>query len=403
MKNMSNIFIITAMVIFVLIVCICDRHFYKNNKKNIENFESNGFQKFNETVVPNSFLQKKEQGNLDQCKKNCEDDSKCIGFTRENKDDSANAECNLIYNIDGCFNENKKPYDTFNLAPNMSTDYQNYDTYLKNKDIETFNRHKNKCVELNNIVSLKHTKYPFDFLYQHSDGKLGMNKVEDTAVDTEKVKSIVKIVKGLVGSGVSFLVNKNGEDHYLVNNTGSEEVKLEQKQTGGQFNKDASFEINDEYSSKSNLFSIRKMAGNRDLYWKVNQTNKRLIMVNANELGSDKTPILFEIVDPLVDTFDVKPLEVPAPSQEEEPAPNEEDLRLEKQQELEKLELEIREIQHKQNMKLMNVMLDVNKFKLMDLSMSDYLRKCNQTSADEMIDVIGNNKGVNNISVNNNV
>jgi len=54
-------------------------------------------------------------------------------------------------------------------------------------------------------------------------------------------------------------------------------------------------------------------------------------------------------------------------------------------------------------MKLMNVMLDVNKFKLMDLSMSDYLRKCNQTSADEMIDVIGNNKGVNNISVNNNV
>ena len=42
-------------------------------------------------------------------------------------------------------------------------------------------------------------------------------------------------------------------------------------------------------------------------------------------------------------------------------------------------------------MKLMNVMLDVNKFKLMDLSMSDYLRKCNQHSADEMIDVISNN------------
>ncbi len=35
--------------------------------------------------------------------------------------------------------------------------------------------------------------------------------------------------------------------------------------------------------------------------------------------------------------------------------------------------------------------LERAKFKLMDLSMSDYLRKCNQNSADEMIDVIGDN------------
>ena len=390
-KDVSNILIITTLAGFILIMCILDKHFYQDNKKQMEQFENNNYKKFNETIVPDSFLQKKEQGNLDQCKKNCDDDSSCVGFTRENKDDSGNAECNLIYNIDGCFNENKKPYDTFNLAPNMSTDYQNYDTYLKKNDIETFNIHKNKCLELNNIVSLKHTKYPFDFLFQNSDGKLIMNKVENSDLDTEKVKAIFKIVKGLTGSGISFLINKNGEDHYLVNSTGNEEVKLEQKQTGGQFNKDASFEINDEYSSKSNLFSIRKMVGNRDLYWKINQTNKKLIMVNVDELGSDKTPILFEIVDSLIDTFDVKPLEVPAPSPEKENIPTEEDLTLEKQQELEKLELEIRETQHKQNMKLMNVMLDVNKFKLMDLSMSDYLRKCNQNSADEMIDVIGDN------------
>ena len=277
----------------------------------------------------------------------------------------------------------------------MSTDYQDYDTYLKTKDLETFNRHKNKCVVLNNIVSLKHAKYPYDFLYQNTDGKLIMNKVDNSAEDLEKVKVIFKIVKGLTGSGVSFMVNKNGEEHYLVNNTSSEDVRLEQKQSGGQFNKDASFEINDEYSSKPELFAIRKMTGNRDLYWKINPTNKKLIMINADELGADKTPILFEIHDPLVDTFDVKPVVIPAPSHDEEIKPDEEDLRLEKQQELEKLELEIREIQHQQNMKLMNVMLDVNKFKLMDLSMSDYLRKCNQTSADEMIDVINNKNKLN--------
>ena len=53
---------------------------------------------------------------------------------------------------------------------------------------------------------------------------------------------------------------------------------------------------------------------------------------------------------------------------EEEPEPTEDELKDEKQTELEKLELEIREVQHQQNMKLMNIMLDVNKFKLMDLS-----------------------------------
>ena len=82
---------------------------------------------------------------------------------------------------------------------------------------------------------------------------------------------------------------------------------------------------------------------------------------------------------------------MPAPTDIEEEVRNDDDMRLEKQEELEKLELEIREVQHNQNMKLMNVMLDVNKFKLMDLSMSDYLRRCNQNSADEMIDVISNN------------
>ena len=38
----------------------------------------------------------------------------------------------------------------------------------------------------------------------------------------------------------------------------------------------------------------------------------------------------------------------------------------------------------------MNVMLMLINLP-MDLSMSDYLRKCNQNSADEMIDVISNN------------
>ena len=51
--------------------------------------------------------------------------------------------------------------------------------------------------------------------------------------------------------------------------------------------------------------------------------------------------------------------------------------------ELEKLEVDIRTAQHEQNIKLMNIMLDVNKFKLHDLSMVDYLTNTG-TSGEEL-------------------
>ncbi len=386
--NSQSIILVTTIIIFLLIICVCDRFFYKKNKAVIENFDSDNYTKFNETIVPNSFLNKVEEGNLDQCKKNCDDDNKCIGFTRENVDNDKTAECNLIYSIDSCLSENKKPYDGMTLAPGASVDYQGYNTYLKNQNANRFNIERMKCMELNQIVSLKHNKYPFDFVYQNQDGSLTMNKVENSSEDSEKVLSIFKIIKGLSGSGVSFMVLKNGEEYFLVNPKGKEEVILKQNEEGGQFKKDATFEILMNYSTKANLFSIRKGVGNTDLFWKVNQTNKKIVMTNINDVGADKSSILFETVHPMIDTFEIVLEEVPAPTEENEPEVTEEDLREEKQSELEKLELEIREVQHKQNLKLMDIMLDVNKFKLMDLSMSDYLTKCNQTSSEELIRVV---------------
>ena len=193
----------------------------------------------------------------------------------------------------------------------------------------------------------------------------------------------------------------------MINKPGKEDVSLEQKQTGGQFKKNASFEIDSQQSENANLFSIRKAAGNRDLYLKINQSNKKIIMININDVGLDKTPILFEQTKPIIENFNITPEVAPAPTEVDDVLKTDDDTRIEKQEELEKIELEIREVQHKQNMKLMNVMLDVNKFKLMDLSMSDYLRKCNRNSADEMIDVISNNnKNMNNnmeVALGNNV
>ena len=299
-----SILLVTGLIIFLLVVCVGDRFFYQENKKTIESFNSNiienfdnhGYSKFSETVVPNSFLQSKEKGNLDQCKKNCDDDSDCLGFTRENLDDDSNGECNLIYKIDHCLNENKKPSDNISLAPNTSDDFQKYNTYLKNQDIDKYNLTRMNCIILNELVSLKHNKYPFDFVYQNDDGNLIMNKVEVSNDDVEKVKTVYKLVKGLSGKGVSFLVMKGKSEYYLVNHNSSEDIKLEQSQEGGQFKKNATFEIDIQHSDKPNLFSIRKAEGNRDLYWKINQTNKRVIMTNINDVSGDKKAILFEIV-----------------------------------------------------------------------------------------------------------
>ena len=58
------------------------------------------------------------------------------------------------------------------------------------------------------------------------------------------------------------------------------------------------FEIDNNFSNKSNLFSVRKMEGNRDLFWKINQTTKKLVLVNKNEMNGDKSLLLFEIVHP---------------------------------------------------------------------------------------------------------
>ena len=129
----------------------------------------------------------------------------------------------------------------------MSTDYQKYNTYLKNQDLDKYNLTRMNCIILNELVSLKHNKYPFDFVYQNQDGGLIMNKLENSSEETEKVKTVFELVKGLTGSGVSFKVIKKGTEYYLVNHKLTEEVKLEQVQDGSQFKKDASFEIDNKY------------------------------------------------------------------------------------------------------------------------------------------------------------
>ena len=198
-------------------------------------------------------------------------------------DDDSNGECNLIYKIDHCLNENKKPNDNIQLSPSVSVEFQKYNTYLKNSDIDKYNLNRMNCIILNELVSLKHEKYPFDFVYQNNDGGLIMDKIENTSQDTEKVKTVFELVKGLTGRGVSFKVIKNNVDYYLVNHKLKEDIKLEQVQENSQFKKDASFEIDNKYSDKPNLFAVRKVV-ETGIYIGELIKQLKLIMANINEL-----------------------------------------------------------------------------------------------------------------------
>ena len=117
------------------------------------------------------------------------------------------------------------------------------------------------------------------------------------------------------------------------------------------------------------------------------------MLVNQEDIKDDNDSIntvLFEIIKPMEYTDVSKMIEVPAPSVTED----NEDLEGEKEEmkdELEELEIDIRKLQHEQNLKLMDIMVNVNKFKLMDLSLSDYLTQCTKNSSDQNVSVLNNN------------
>ena len=69
--------------------------------------------------------------------------------------------------------------------------------------------------------------YPFDLVYQKIYKKFMMKKIEKKEKNLEKIKGIFKIVKGLSGSGVSFMVKREGEEYNMVNKIGIEEVTEE--------------------------------------------------------------------------------------------------------------------------------------------------------------------------------
>ena len=402
----------------------------------VENFENPTYQKYKETSVPVALKEgKKEEaiGNLDQCKIQCDAKDDCIGFTREKIADSATGKCYLISNVVNCHNEYKEPSEKYLLAPGMSdkmyyqpVDFADYDTYFKLDVTKVQKDSIQKCVRLNMTTGISPRKYPFSLLVMDENNNL-LVMSKDKYVESKKEAgedkfyskySIFTIVKGLSGKGVSFKVNKNNSDFYVVKKGEGENVVLEMEEDSLYFKQNASFVMDLEYAEdESHEFqevkyvSIKHENKGIIFYWKINEVTQKVVLINKEKVTEDTEDIMFEFKYPLpfeeeknpeMETENLEPMESPGESPEDDIDKGE---MKSLSDELDKLELDIRESQHQQNLKLMNIMLDVNKFKLQDLSMSDYLTQCVRTSEEPptYVDnqITGNNRSYLNKSKNN--
>lgn len=379
----------------------------------VESFENPTYQKYRETSVPVPLKKgKKEEaiGNLDQCKIQCDAKDECLGFTREKIADTGTGKCYLISNVVNCHNEYREPSEKYLLSPGMSdkiyyqpVDFADYDTYFK-LDVSKVEKDSiQKCVRLNMTTGISPRKYPFSLLVLDENYNL-LVMSKDKYVESKKdlddgnfysKYSIFTVIKGLNGKGVSFKINKNNSDFYVVKKGEGENLVLQLEEDSLYFKQNASFVMDLEYAENESLefqevkyVSIKHEHKGIIFYWKINEVTQKVVLVNKEKISDDTEDIMFEFKYPLpfkeeevAEKLEKNIEPIISPSETTKPEVIEGEKKT-LSEEIDKLELDIRESQHQQNLKLMNIMLDVNKFKLQDLSMSNYLTQCVRTSED---------------------
>ena len=399
----QNLLYCISLIILIILVFVVDKCV---EKKNVEQFSNSDYVKIEDTIVAGAMLGEPLKGTLDQAKDNCNSKDNCIGVVRKNVESQYEGDYYIIEKIDYCVNKNNKLPAEENKNKKKTVKnliygntYSDYSVYLKEETDDSMH-----CIRLNKPISLKHLKQPFERMIVDKELSFRSKSIDDISENKDKLyakNGVFHIVKGLSGEGVSFELNINGDDYYLVNKTDSDEITVSLLKDNSEFKKNASFHLDLNYVVKkgfkdldnSKYISIKKNTLGKNFYWKINDINKKIVLVNQEDIKDDNDSIntvLFEIIKPMEYTDVSKMIEVPAPSFTED----KEDLDDEKEEmkdELEELEIDIRKLQHEQNLKLMDIMVNVNKFKLMDLSLSDYLTQCTKNSSDQNVSVLNNN------------
>ena len=284
-----NMYNIVVSLLVGLIILLVFNKIIRNTPStdNIEGFNTNEkYNKYDETVLKDEATI--EDGmwktkNLAQCKEKCNNDKKCIGFSRDKIDDKIKG---------GCYPIKEKIGDCHSSRKGEKNERQyaiNYDSYIKSsyKDDALIS----KCLNnkhMNNYIHINSYLHPEHYL-TISDNILYFLEHQDKGIDFHKY-STFQIVKGLEGSGtVSFIVKDNfNENYYLSANSTSnylELVPIDESTSSTNVRADASFEV---LNGMADIYkvSFRKynLANNQpELYLILNEKQKPRIELNIKE------------------------------------------------------------------------------------------------------------------------
>jgi hypothetical protein len=300
-------FIIIILVILVLIKLIQDNNnttnnlFHLQNKHLKEGFESDNtsYIKFNETVVDNENVngsKKWENKNLSQCKFKCDEDKKCIGFSRDKIDDNKQGNCYPKTEVVDCHSLRRGDPEQRNYA-------QSFDTYIKKSHADKDKNINTKCIgdeelTLNKNINISSYIDPNSYICIHTNE---IRIIEYKKKNESFYKNcIFTIVPGLEGSGtVSFtIVDDFKEDYYLsadIVNSKLQLVPIEKESSTVNDRSNASFELIDGFADPT-LISIRTFSNINENYYVIPEgahlkelkvvTNPKLMLVTKKQINT---------------------------------------------------------------------------------------------------------------------
>ena len=250
--NKNNI-IIGVLIIILLYILFTHIQFNKQEGFTVKNKQ---YVKLSDTQISNKDKDKKWKNlTLKQCQVKCNEDDKCIGFSRDNIDDELKGNCYPSDKINSCHSLRKG-------NPGQRNKAINYNTYIKKHYIDLEDNLLNKCLgdaklTLNRNIFINSYLKPDSYLcIDNNLVVFNKSKIKDALFFKQ---CGFKIVKGLEGSGtISFIMNDNINEPYYLSNNNNYLVLLpiDNSKSNSKERSNASFELLDGLSDK-NKFTIR--------------------------------------------------------------------------------------------------------------------------------------------------
>jgi hypothetical protein len=184
-----------------------------NSNSNKEKKSNDKYTKFNETVFDKEDINEQitwKNKSLSQCKFECNEDNKCIGFSREKIGDNEKGNCFPKQKIGDCH--------SLRRGDPFQRDYaQGFDSYIKqsHKDSNLLTKCIGDAHTLNRKIYISSYIDPETFISIYNNDIRGI-KYKDKNSEFQK-NCIFEIIAGLEGSGtVSFIIVDNFQENYYL-------------------------------------------------------------------------------------------------------------------------------------------------------------------------------------------